>query len=82
MNNIQVIIWLFPMLFIFHDFEEIIFMKAWINKNKAYLLKKFPGLPQKLLSHLDNITTSSFFLGVAEEFIIISIITIISSLMK
>ena len=78
MNNIQIIIWLFPILFIFHDFEEIIFMRAWISKNRSYLSNKFPRLSKKLLPHFDNITTSSFALGVAEEFILISIITIIS----
>lgn len=80
MNNIQVMIWLFPLLFIFHDFEEIIFMRAWISKNRSYLCERFPTLSKKLLPHFDHMTTSSFALGVAEEFIIISIITIVSYL--
>ncbi|MCB2360887.1 HXXEE domain-containing protein [Clostridium estertheticum] len=74
MSNIQVIIWLFPLLFIFHDLEEIIFMQAWISKNRLYLCERFPILSKKLLPHFDNITTSSFAFGVAEEFILISII--------
>ncbi|CAH2713045.1 hypothetical protein BACCIP111895_00178 [Neobacillus rhizosphaerae] len=78
MNNIQVIIWLFPILFIIHDFEEIIFMRAWISKNKSYLCDRFPTLSKKLLHHFDHITTSAFALGVAEEFILISIITVVS----
>lgn len=80
MNNMQVIIWLFPILFMFHDFEEIIFMQAWISKNKSYLSERFPALSKKLLPHFDHLTTSSFALGVAEEFILISIITIITYL--
>ncbi len=82
MNNIQVIIWFFPILFIFHDFEEIIFMRVWISKNRRYLCKKFPMLSKKLLPHFDNITTSSFAFGVAEEFILISTITVISYVMN
>lgn len=78
MNNIQVIIWLFPILFIIHDFEEIIFMQAWIRKNKSYLCDRFPTLSKKLLPHFDSITTSAFALGVAEEFVLISIITVVS----
>lgn len=78
MNNIQVIIWLFPILFIIHDFEEIIFMRAWMSKNKSYLCDRFPTLSKKLLPHFDSITTSAFALGVAEEFILISIITVVS----
>lgn len=80
MNNMQMIIWLFPILFMFHDFEEIIFMQAWISKNKRYLSERFPALSKKLLPHFDHLTTSSFALGVAEEFILISIITIVTYL--
>lgn len=72
----QAIIWLFPILFMFHDFEEIIFVQAWIRKNKSFLYNKFPRLTKKLSSHFDNITTAAFALGVAEEFILISIITV------
>lgn len=78
MNDIKVMVWLFPMLFIFHDFEEIIFMQSWVSKNKRYLCKRYPVLSKRLLPHLINITTSSFALGVAEEFILISIIAVLS----
>lgn len=70
------------MIFIFHDFEEIIFMQVWISKNRWYLYERFPILSKKLLPHFDNITTSSFALGVAEEFILISIITVVSYIMN
>ncbi len=69
MGNIQVIILFFPILFIIHDFEEIIFIQSWISKNRYYLCEKFPALSKKLLPHFDNITTASFAFGVAEEFI-------------
>lgn len=82
MDNMKVIIWLFPILFIFHDFEEIIFMQAWISKNRRYLCEKFPKLSKRLLPHFDNITTASFAFGVAEEFMLISIITVISYVMN
>ncbi|GAA0180942.1 HXXEE domain-containing protein [Clostridium sediminicola] len=78
MNDIKIMVWLFPILFIFHDFEELIFMQLWISKNRLYLCEKFPKVSKKLLPHFDNITTSSFAFGVAEEFILISIITVVS----
>ena len=78
MNDIKVIVWLFPILFIFHDFEEIIFMQSWVSKNRGYLYKRYPSLSKRFLPHLDNITTASFAFAVAEEFILISIITVIS----
>lgn len=82
MSDIEVMIWLFPILFIFHDFEEIIFMQSWISKNRRYLCERFPKLSKRLLSHFDNITTSSFAFGVAEEFILISIVTVVSYMTK
>lgn len=60
MINMQVIIWLFPIIFIFHDFEEIIFVEAWIKRNKTDLVRQFPKMPKNLSAHMDNITTSSF----------------------
>ncbi|MBE5979318.1 MAG: HXXEE domain-containing protein [Paenibacillaceae bacterium] len=78
MNDIKVMVWLFPILFMFHDFEEIIFMQSWISKNRNYLTHRFPALSKRLSSHFDQITTSAFALGVAEEFFIISIITVVS----
>ncbi len=73
-------IWLFPILFMLHDFEEIIFLPPWLHKNKPYLSDRFPKLSGRLFEHFDNITPASFTLGVAEEFLLISVITFISTL--
>ncbi len=78
MSNIKIMVWFFPLLFIFHDLEEIIFIQWWIKKNKCYLCERFPRLSKKLLAHFDNITTSSFAAGVAEEFILICLISVVS----
>lgn len=80
MLEMQILLWLFPILFMFHDFEEIIFMKWWIRKNGAELSQRFPSLAKKLLPHFESLQTASFALGVAEEFILISVITLISYL--
>lgn len=76
--DFPMMIWLFPLLFIFHDFEEIIFIQPWMSRNKRSLQKKFPALSGRLLGHFERITTASFALGVAEEFILISIVTAFS----
>ena len=78
LEDIRALIWLFPILFIFHDFEEIVFMKPWINRNEGYLNSRFPKLSKSIILHFSNTTTSAFALGVAEEFILICVITIIS----
>jgi hypothetical protein len=78
MKDIQILIWSFPILFIFHDFEEIIFIQAWICKNKYFLTERFPSFSKRLMPYFENITTSSFALGAAEEFVLISIVTYVS----
>jgi len=80
MSDIKVLVWLFPVIFIFHDFEEIIFMQPWISRNSLYLSKRFPALSKRVLPHFGKITTASFAAGVAEEFLLISVITVVSYL--
>lgn len=74
------IIWLLPIIFMIHDFEEIIFMKPWIEKNRADLARRFPAISQKILPHYDSLTSSAFSLIVAEEFILISVVALITML--
>ena len=78
MFDMKILLWLFPILFIFHDLEEIIFIEWWITGNQSELAKRFPVISKKLLPHFENIKTASFAIGVAEEFLIILIITTIS----
>jgi hypothetical protein len=59
-----------------HDFEEIIFFKSWINKNKDYLAEKFPKIATRFLPHAVKLSTSAFALAVAEEFVLLSLITV------
>lgn len=66
----------FPLVFMFHDFEEIIFFKTWLAINKCELAHKFPNISKKFIPHLESISTSSFALAVAEEFILISILSL------
>jgi hypothetical protein len=77
MDDYITIIWLLPIVFMIHDFEEIIFFKSWINKNKDALTEKFPKM-SKLFHHFDNLSTPAFALAVAEEFVLLSLITLIS----
>ena len=63
-------IWLLPILFIFHDFEEIIGARLWAAKNGAEICRRIP----KASLIFNNLTTEGFALAVAEEFVIILII--------
>jgi len=76
MEKYGLIIWLLPIVFMIHDFEEIIFFKPWINRNKDYLSKKFPNISKRFLPRMENLSTSAFTLAVAEEFLLLSLITV------
>ena len=76
--KIETLCWLFPVVFIIHDFEEIIMMRPWISKNSQMLKKRFPSLYPKFISGAGKLSTSSFALTVLEEFIILVIITYVT----
>ncbi|MCL1974964.1 MAG: HXXEE domain-containing protein [Firmicutes bacterium] len=76
MVDIYLIIWLFPLIFMFHDFEEIIFIKPWFKKNRERIKKRLPKISKILLSYTDVLTTSSFAIGVMGMYILICAVTI------
>jgi hypothetical protein len=70
--KIETIMYLLPLVFMLHDFEEIVMMKSWMANNAAELQRRFPRLSKKLLGHFSSLSTSAFALAVAEEFVLIS----------
>jgi len=69
---------LLPIIFMLHEFEEIIFLKYWLKKDKDYLHKKFPKIGSRIYSQFSKLTTSGFALAIAEEFVIVSLLTYVS----
>jgi hypothetical protein len=74
----SLLIALFPIVFMIHDFEEIIMMQSWMSKNKEYISLKFPKIGNRMVKNFGNQSTASFALAVAEEFIIISIAVVLA----
>jgi len=66
--------WLWPMVFMLHDFEEIIMLKPWITKNASDLQERFSRLASRLLPHFESLSTSSFAFAVAEAFMFLSVL--------
>ena len=64
----------FPLLFIFHDLEEIIGMKRFVNRNADMLQAHFPFLYKRF----SNFTTEGFALAVMEEFIVFTAIALLA----
>ena len=59
-------IWLFPIIFIFHDMEEIIGFKLWMQKNRKMLEEKYPFV----LKAYPDFSTEGFAVAVYEELIL------------
>ena len=64
-------IWLFPLLFIFHDLEEIIGFIPWIERNEKLLAKKATFI----LNTHQGLSTEGFALAVAEEFVVVLLVS-------
>lgn len=77
MNTIELTIGLFPIIFMFHEFEEIIGFKPWFSKNGVWLKKEFPKLARQA-THLEQLSVPAFVVAVLEEFVLVSIITILA----
>ena len=76
--DIQGLIWLFPILFIFHDFEEIIMMEKWLNKYSDVIYEK---LPKKMADRVINqfsMSTAQFAVSVLIIFLFVSGSTIMA----
>ncbi len=71
----ELLMWLFPVVFMIHEFEEILFVRQWISRNREKLVRRFPRLAKRMLPRLEAITTASFAFVVAEEFILVSVAT-------
>src|SRR6185369_16210072 len=41
--NLQALMMMFPVVFMFHDFEELCFLESWIRKNADFLRAKSAG---------------------------------------
>ncbi len=62
-ESMKLYVWLFPIIFIFHDMEEIIGFGIWLRKNKQILGKKYP----RILKTYKDFSTEGFSLAVYEE---------------
>ncbi|MBO4265665.1 MAG: HXXEE domain-containing protein [Lachnospiraceae bacterium] len=75
-------IWIFPVLFILHDMEEVIWLPGFIEKNREDIIKQYP-IAEKLLSvYKMGMTTEAFALAVYEELIVLMAICVLVELTK
>lgn len=70
MISLPSLIWIFLAAFMIHDFEEIIWVESWMNKNYNKLLHTVPKSFQKQIQSFHGIKSSHFAIPVFMEFIL------------
>lgn len=71
------LIWLFPIAFMFHDFEEIIFWELWLKKHGDEVKRRVPGFLTKQVSTIAEKSTAEASFSI---FLIFSL-TVLASFM-
>lgn len=76
MTKVELIMMLLPIVFMVHEYEEIIMFKNWLSNNRNELKRRFPKFEQFLArgGHFDY-STATFAVGTAHEFLLISIVS-------
>jgi hypothetical protein len=75
--KLENLLWLLPVFFMLHEFEEIVMMKPWLNRNEAALQRRFPVFSRRLMPRVARLSTSAFAVAVGEEFLLLSVITLV-----
>ena len=72
--NLQTLMMMFPVVFMFHDFEELCFLESWIRKNADFLKTKFAG---KNWLKLEGYPTSALGITIMLMFWYVSVTSIL-----
>ena len=64
-----------PLVFMLHDFEELIGAEPWLRANRAALLQRFPRLAPRLVAQLERMAGAPFTYSVFLLFALLSFYT-------
>ncbi|WP_273247752.1 HXXEE domain-containing protein [Sediminimonas qiaohouensis] len=74
----EALIWLFPVVFIIHDFEEIIMGPPWLRQHGDTVVGRFP-FTATVVARIRGVTASGFAMMVLVMFSLVVAITLISA---
>ncbi|QSF44178.1 HXXEE domain-containing protein [Paenibacillus tianjinensis] len=66
------ILWLLPIIFMIHDFEEIIPIPGWVQRNKEQIYNKIPSFAKARVEKMSSLTGSQFSAAVGVLFVLFS----------
>ena len=76
-EKVQNMFWLFPIIFMLHEMEEIIGLRIWLDKNRD-IVRKY----NKVSMLYQNFSNEGFSIAVLEEYLLCIIITGVSIFFK
>lgn len=68
--SFETLIWLFPITFMLHDFEEIIFVESWFKRNYAKVEPKVPERMKPVFKDLSETTAARFSIPVLMQLLL------------
>ncbi|MEW5960930.1 MAG: HXXEE domain-containing protein [Chloroflexota bacterium] len=74
----ETIMWLLPIVFMIHDFEEIIMFRAWLMTDGDKVRQQFPRRGGQFLRPLEGLSTAAMTMAVAVIFLVLSTLTILA----
>jgi hypothetical protein len=77
--DLHTLIWLFPVFFMIHDFEEIIWVESWTEIHVETLYATVPKPFKRVVKSFHGMKSSQFAVAVALEFIIFLPVTLMAS---
>lgn len=79
MSDLEKLIAMFPIVFMIHDFEEIMGFESWLKNNREELKQRFPKVENFLSKKgMFQVSTSKFAFAVCIIFILVSLVSFIS----
>lgn len=79
MTKLELIMLLLPIVFMVHEYEEIIMFRHWLRHNRQELKSRFPRFEKYLVRRgCFDFSTATFSVGTAHEFLLISVISFCS----
>ena len=79
----DVLLWLFPVVFVLHEAEETVFLPGWLHRRRDWLSRRFPHLSPHLSPHLlpyiAGVSRRTFAGIAAEELLLVVVATLWAS---
>lgn len=78
MNTMNFIVWMLPVIFMIHDFEEIIMAEVWGIRFRKEINTAWPKRQPFGLNYIQHCHTPTLSIGVEVEFLLFSLISLLS----